>query len=52
MEIPVRAFGFQSDQTLPGMAESAAAQLAPFIPRRRDDHVFSKREFIIFRAWW
>ena len=52
IEIPVRAFGFQSDQTLPGMAASAVAELAPFIPRRRDDHVFSKREFIIFRAWW
>ena len=49
-EIPVRDFGFESDQTLPGMAESAVAELAQFVPLRRDDHVFSKREFIIFRA--
>jgi cobaltochelatase CobS len=51
-EISVRAFGFESDQTLPGMDLAAVTKLAEFIPQKREEHVFSKREFIIFRAWW
>ncbi len=52
LQVPLQRFGFDAPQSMPGLEATDDPQLAPFLQQVDEDHVFSKNEFIVFRAWW
>lgn len=49
--VPVRSFGIESDQSIPGFSGDEFGQYERLIPTVKP-HKFDRKVFTLFRAWW
>lgn len=49
--VPVRAFGIESDQVVPGFTGNEFGEFARLIPAARG-HKFDRKNFTFLRMWW